>query len=49
MLLLNSSMYYGIQKSNNCIHELMMNNTFGKDLVIFLADFKEDVTDKISF
>jgi hypothetical protein len=26
----------------------MMNKTFGKDFVIFLADFKEDVTDKIS-
>jgi hypothetical protein len=35
--------------TNNCIHALMMNKTFGKDLVIFLADFKEDVTDKISF
>jgi hypothetical protein len=35
--------------TNNCIHALMMNKTFGKDLVIFLADFKEDVTEKISF
>jgi hypothetical protein len=35
--------------TNNCIHALIMNKTFGKDLVIFLVDFKEDVFDKISF
>jgi hypothetical protein len=35
--------------TNKCIHALMMHKTFGKDLVIFLVDFKEDDTNKISF
>jgi hypothetical protein len=37
--------------TNNCIHALIMNTckTFGEDLVTFLVDFKEDVSDKISF
>jgi hypothetical protein len=35
--------------TNNCIHALIMNETFGKDIVIFLDDIKEDVSDKISF
>jgi hypothetical protein len=34
--------------TNNCIHALMMNKTFVKDLVIFLADFKVDGTELTS-